>query len=303
MRILLSIFSNDILPIFLAAGAGFLAGKIFKINTQSVSDVAFHVFGPCMIFSILTTSPLANQDIAKMIIFSIVSIFLLGGVTWIFGKLLKLNRKILAAVLLIAMFGNVGNFGLSLNLFAFGEEALAFASIYFVISSILMYSLGVVIASSGRNNIKTAALGLVKLPASYAVIFSLIYNVIDWHLPLPLERTITILADGAIPTLMIVFGMQLSKIKLKGQHSNLAFAAIMRLITGPAIALVVSLIIGLSKTAHQAGISQSGMPTAVMITILAIKYDLEPSFVTAGVLITTILSPLTITPLLAFLGA
>lgn len=303
MSILLSIFANDILPIFLAAGAGYLAGKLYKINTQSISDVAFHVFGPCLIFSILTTSPLAQQDITKMIIFSIVSILLVGVVTWILGKLLKLERKMLAAILLIAMFGNVGNFGLSLNLFAFGEKALAFASIYFVISSILMYSLGVIIASSGKNNIKTAVIGLFELPASYAVILALIYNVIDWHLPLPLERTVTILADGAIPTLMIVFGMQLSKITLKGHHSNLAFAAVMRLIAGPGIAFAISLIIGLSKAAHQAGISQSGMPTAVMITILAIKYDLEPSFVTAGVLISTILSPLTITPLLAILGA
>ncbi len=34
-----------------------------------------------------------------------------------------------------------------------------------------------------------------------------------------------------------------------------------------------------------------------------IEFDAEPSFVTAAVLVTTLLSPLTLTPLLAFLGA
>jgi predicted permease len=45
------------------------------------------------------------------------------------------------------------------------------------------------------------------------------------------------------------------------------------------------------------------MPVAVLTTILATEFDAQPSFVTAAVLITTLLSPLTLTPLLAFLGA
>ncbi len=102
---------------------------------------------------------------------------------------------------------------------------------------------------------------------------------------------------------MLVFGMQLSKIELKGYHFNLSVATFMRLVAGPAVAIVVSLFIGLSDAARQTAISQSAMPAAVMITILAIKYDLEPSFATTAVLLSTLLCPLTITPLLAFLGA
>jgi len=45
------------------------------------------------------------------------------------------------------------------------------------------------------------------------------------------------------------------------------------------------------------------MPTAVMMTILATEYNVEPSFVTTVVFTSTLLSPLTITPLLAYLGA
>jgi predicted permease len=45
------------------------------------------------------------------------------------------------------------------------------------------------------------------------------------------------------------------------------------------------------------------MPVAVLTTVLALEFEVEPSFVTAAVLITTLLSPLTLTPLLAILGA
>jgi predicted permease len=45
------------------------------------------------------------------------------------------------------------------------------------------------------------------------------------------------------------------------------------------------------------------MPTAVLTTVVAAEFDLEPEFVTGVVLATTVLSPLTVTPILALLGA
>jgi hypothetical protein len=62
-------------------------------------------------------------------------------------------------------------------------------------------------------------------------------------------------------------------------------------------------IFGLTGTAYQAGVAQSSMPTAVVMTILATEYDVEPSFVSSAVFTSTLLSPLTVTPLLAYLGA
>jgi predicted permease len=43
------------------------------------------------------------------------------------------------------------------------------------------------------------------------------------------------------------------------------------------------------------------MPTAVLASMLATQYDADPEFVAAAVLLSTMLSPLTLTPLLAAL--
>jgi predicted permease len=43
------------------------------------------------------------------------------------------------------------------------------------------------------------------------------------------------------------------------------------------------------------------MPTAVITTILAVEYELDNAFITGTVLISTLLSPLTLTPLIAYL--
>jgi predicted permease len=81
------------------------------------------------------------------------------------------------------------------------------------------------------------------------------------------------------------------------------FATVMRLGGGAAAGLLLSPVFGLEGVARQAGTLQSAMPSAVIATILATEYDVEPAFVTSVVLITTLLSPFTLTPLLAMLRA
>ena len=77
-------------------------------------------------------------------------VLIMGVITALIGYVLRFERSIIIALMLTVMFGNAGNFGLSLNLFAFGEEALVYASVYFVTSAILVYTVGIVLASWGK---------------------------------------------------------------------------------------------------------------------------------------------------------
>ena len=43
------------------------------------------------------------------------------------------------------------------------------------------------------------------------------------------------------------------------------------------------------------------MPTAVIVKVLALEYKLEPRLVTEAVIFSTLVSPLTLTPIIAFL--
>jgi predicted permease len=77
----------------------------------------------------------------------------------------------------------------------------------------------------------------------------------------------------------------------------------MRLLAAPALAIGLSFVWGLHGAARQAGILESAMPTAITTTVLATEYNVEPAFVSTVVFVSTLLSPLTVTPLLAYLGA
>ncbi len=303
MNALLGLFGNNILPIFLAAGSGYAAAKYLEVTPRPISQVAFYIFSPCLIFSLLTSNQLKGSEIARMAGFTVVSIAILGLVTYVIGRLLQFDRRLLVAVLLTTMFSNAGNYGLSLNLFAFGEKALAHASVYFVTMAILIYTLGVVIASLGSSSLSEAFVSLLKAPVVYAVVLALLFTEFGLRLPLPLDRTVNLLGDAAIPVLMVLMGVQLGRAKWDGQISALTVTNFMRLVIGPALALGLSLLFGLQGAARQAGISESAMPTAVINTVLATEFNVEPSFVSTVVFVSTLLSPITVTPLLAYLGA
>ena len=300
---LLILFSNNILPIFLASGAGYLSSKFLKVAPRPVSQIAFYIFSPCLIFNLLTTSQLSGEDISRMAGFTVLSILLLGALALLVGYLLRLERRVLVAVLLTTMFGNAGNYGLSLNLFAFGEKALAQASLYFVTTAILIYTIGVFVASMGNSSISQSLLGLLKVPAVYAVALAFVFNRYQLQLPLPLDRTVTILSDAAIPVLMVLLGIQLEHSQWDGKALALSVSNVMRLVAAPVLALLLSFVFGLEGAALKAGVLESAMPTAVLMTVLATEYNVEPSLVTSIVFTTTLLSPITVTPLLAYLGA
>ncbi len=298
----LQLFSNNLLPIFLAAGAGYLLARWQPINPRTLSTVTFYVFSPCLVFNLLTSTRLSNNDITRIVLFAVACISSTGLVAWLAGRALRLERGLLAAVVMTSMFVNAGNYGMPVVSFAFGETALAFASLVFVVNTVMVNTAGVVIASLGKTSLRNSLINLLKLPTFYAVLVAILILQTGWEIPLPLVRTAKTLGDASIPALLILLGVQFHSIQLKGKILPLSLASAVRLLIGPALALGMSALFGLQGAARQAGVLEAAMPAAVLNTVLATQFDTEPSFVSAVVVVTTLFSVFTLTPLLAFLG-
>lgn len=282
---------------------GYLLGKWFQLNSRTLSQVAFYIFSPCLVFNLLTKTQLGHEDILHTMGFAALLMLILGLLTWVAGKVLKLQRKTLAAVLITTIFMNAGNYGLPVNLYAFGETALAYATVFFVFNAIAINSIGILIASSGSSGFIQALKGLAKIPAIYAIVLAFIFVNQGWQLPTAIDRTVTLLGNGAIPTLMIVLGLQFHNIRFSDNILALGLASGMRMLISPLLAYVLASYIHLQQSAYQATVLQSAMPAAVLSTVLATEFDTDPPFVAGVVYVTTLISPFTITPLLAFLGA
>ena len=263
--------------------------------------MVFYLFTPCLIFDSLTKSPLTQNDSLLIVAYTVTNLVVMGVLTWLLAKSFKLDRRLLIAVLLTTLFTNSGNFGLSLNLFAFGEDAVSYATLFFSTNAVLMYSVGVILASMGSVSLKEALLSIVKVPVIYALLFAVLFNVTHWQLPVFLDRPVSLLAQASIPTMIVLLGLQLQKADLSNHRLGLSAANLLRLVAAPLVAIGLSVLFGFSGLLRKAGIVEMSMPTAVTAIVIATEFNVEPAFVTTVVTTTTLLSPLMLTPLLLYL--
>ena len=67
--LLFSIFTDDILPIFLVAGTGFLLARYVAVPVRAISSLVFNALAPCLVFNLLVTSSITAGDFSRMAIF------------------------------------------------------------------------------------------------------------------------------------------------------------------------------------------------------------------------------------------
>jgi len=96
--------------------------------------------------------------------------------------------------------------------------------------------------------------------------------------------------------------VQLTHVEFSGNLRALQLSVSLRLLFAPLAALLFAALFGLQGFTRQGSVTQASMPSMVSATVLATEYDLDSKLVTAIVFISTLLSPLTLTPLLVFLG-
>jgi predicted permease len=109
-------------------------------------------------------------------------------------------------------------------------------------------------------------------------------------------------ADGTIPLMLILLGVQLTSVQLMTSMRAMQLSVSLRLLVAPLIALLLVGLFGIDGPARQGSVTEGSMPSMVSATVLAAEYQLDSKLVTAVVFISTLLSPLTLTPLLVYLG-
>ena len=300
MNLLLSIFVNDIIPIFAIAGVGFLLARHFDASVRTVSRVSFNALSPCLVFDQLVTSNLSGSEFGRMALFCVLLITSMGLAARLAAVPLRLDRQTLSSFLLVVMFSNSGNYALPVVLFAFGDTALGHASVYFVTSAVLVYTVGVFVAAK-RLSVGRAFASLARVPAIYAVAAAAVVMASRVQLPLAAMRPISMLSDAALPTMLLVLGMQLERAVMPKRPVAVLVAVMLSLVVGPIVGLGLSAVVGLEGPARQAGIMMASMPAAVITTVLALEFDLEPSFATSAVFLSTMLSPFSLVLIIAYL--
>lgn len=299
---LITIFLDILLPVFTLVAAGALVGTKLQLEARTLSKLSYYVLVPAFIFDVFSQAEI-DPGLAVRMTGYIIAVTLVGMiVSYAVARLLGAGPELVAAYVLIAAFGNVGNFGLPVIRFKLGDEAMVAASVYFLIASTFGFLAGVMAATWRRGtNRWSAAWSALSTPGVVAVVPAFLVNWLNLPVPLFLDRSVGLMADALIPIMLLTLGIQLAAMGRPRLDRHVFAASTVRLLVGPIVAIGIAAIMGLTGIARDAGVIQSSMPAAVLTSLIALEHDLLPDFVTTVVLFSTLASAVTLTLVLALL--
>lgn len=279
-----------IVPVFICAGIGFVWARLkLQFDNETITSLVTLVGTPCLVFGTLVGLELSMDSLFRLGAGSA----LVTAVTVVMVvPVLFLARKSVRAFLPALMFPNVGNIGLPLCLFAFGQEGLALAISYFAVQAVMMFTIGTGIAS-GQFGLSS----LTRNPIIYAVVAALVCILVDIDVPKWIIKTADLAGGMCIPLLLIALGVSLAKLRISNLLESCGIAAL-RLAVGFVSGLLVVWILG--TTAMETGvlILMASMPVAVFPYLFAVRYNREPETIAGCVIVSTVLGFLTMPGLL-----
>jgi predicted permease len=251
---------QTVAPVFTLAAVGFVWVKAgFEYRVQFVTRLAMTLSVPCLIFVALMNS---SVDTAALTTITLASVVAYGAVTlalWALVALAGLDRRTFLAPLI---FGNTGNLGLPLALFAFGETGLGLAVVIFAVMAVWSFTFGVWLVSGGGSPLR-----VLKEPMVGATLLGALFLWQGWQTPDWVTNTLQLTGQMAIPLML---------------------------------AWATGLVFALDQVALAVLVLQVATPVAVTSYLLAEKYQADADAVAGLVVASTLLSVITIPLTLAF---
>ncbi len=301
MSTLLEILIHDIAPILIVIGLGYIFARRTQPELRTLSRLTFYIFSPSLVFVSLIDSNVAGGEVAQIALFVIVITLAMGAFAFVSARLLRFTPRQTAGFVLAIMFVNSGNYGLGVNRLAFGPDVEARAVIYFVASSVLVYTGGVLIAKGFAGGWRGAVKQLLGLPHIYAMSAALIVRAAQGTVPQPILDGLRLPAQAAIPLMLVLLGAQLANASVGQYWRPAVIGSVLSLLVAPLIAFGLASAFGMATQTRQAAVLEASMPAAVINTLLATEFDAEPQLVTSTVVLSTLLSPITLSLVISLL--
>jgi len=272
---------NVVAPVLIIALLGYAwarAGRPF--DTPVITALVTTIGTPLLIVDTLLRVELSMDALGQMAAAAALTHLGFLAIGWL---IIRLSGQRVSTYLPSLIFGNTGNMGLPLCLFAFGEQGLALAIGYFSVNAVFLFTLGMQLAAG-----KASLTELVRTPLIWAVVISIGLLATDTGLPLWIANTVHLLGGLTIPLMLLALGVSLAKLKVHSISRSLGFATA-RLVMGFAVGWGVALLLGLDGVARGVVVVESALPVAVFNYLFAVRYNNRPEEVAGVVVLSTVL--------------
>lgn len=295
---------EPIIPIAIYLLVGYIFKIIYQDNSKQLIDFIIYFSLPAIVFSKIYPLIL-DEKIFKLILMFVCFILFNLLVAYSIGKIMKLNKQLLATFIIIATFGNTSFIGFSYIDAFYGEEFIVYGLIYDLFGSfLLLVSIGMFIITWGKgrkNSITSVFKNIFFFPP--VVVFILTILIKNFEIPNFLLLTSQTLGSTLVPIAMIAIGMKLELQHIFVKLHIVSVAILLKMIIVPIIVLIgFKYFYGINETWVKVTIIEMAMPPMTMATVLIIKGGLDEKVAINSLVLGVLLSLVTISLYVSYLG-
>ncbi|SHI42899.1 hypothetical protein SAMN05444000_101108 [Shimia gijangensis] len=281
-------------PVFLLAAIGFVWVKAgFEYRIEFVTRLAMTMAVPCLVFTSLMKTEVDLSTLGTLTMAAFASYMAVGVVGAVLLAVFGLGQRTYLAPFI---FGNTGNLGLPLTLFAFGQEGLERGVVLLATTSILSFTVGIWLVAGRGSFFK-----IIKEPMIGATLLGALFLWRGWETPTFLTNTLDLIGQMAIPLMLITLGVAVARLT-PGRVGVAILLSLLKLGVCVAVAWGIGRAFALDDISFGVLVLQIATPVAVTAYLLAEKFGADSSSVAGFVVVSTLISvaglPLLLTLLL-----
>lgn len=289
--------------------AGAVGSWVKVINDElrfSISRLVFNITLPLLIFTTVSRMEMSHEVLVNggwAAFFSVVSVLIMYVTGKISVRIFHLPRRSAVVHELHTMFGNIVFLGFPLIAALYpDEEALLYATIYYMVSSFMQWTYGVFRLKGQKDVTLGERFRNLLNPNTVAFVLGIVMFSIQVKLPEIVHSPLSSIGKATSPLALIYIGSTLAGTSLKGamKRGDIYLLSLNKLVLIPVILLlVINLTVGLfgielGQMAKTIIVLQTAMPCMSMIVIMAKAYGAADDRAAENVFLTTVLSLFTL---------
>ena len=298
----LIVFQQSVLPLFVIIGVALVYYRFFKPDIREITSLTLTVFAPVFVFDAIVRHNVSLAALKTPCLFMVILTALLLLLAFFAGRLLCLQENDRISFILACSMINIGNFGLPLIYFTYGEQAVSFSVVYFVAFNFVLSTVAIYISSNSSGFMKIMK-DLFRMPLFHAFFLAMI--VVQFSVPLPgfALKSIELIGQATIPLLIFILGLQLASTRFQSKFIKIIAAAVaIRLLISPAVSYPLLDMLNVSGLEQKVATLQTSAPSALLPLMYAIKFNRSPDLLASIILATTVLSSISLTGLIQWMG-
>ncbi len=297
------------LPFFALIAVGYWAGRTRFFSEDATAYLTKFVFYFALSAMIFRFS--ANLSLSDVWDSRLVGAYLWGtafvyGIATIVGFLRKLDVQTTAIEAQCCVIGNTGFLGIPMLTLLLGPQAIGPVMLALAVDLIVFSSLIVMLITGSRDGqvslklLRTVGVGLVKNPMIVAMSTGLLWSGLEIPIPTPMNDFLSILGGAATPGALFAIGASLAT-KSAERIQIAGWISFCKLVLHPLfVAFACFYLFDVDPFSAAVIVSASALPVAGNVYILAQHYGVAPQRVSAAILVSTAISILTVSLVIAW---